>query len=451
MTPVKIDDTIVGYFGLAIHASYFSGFLENFEVNNNEYLIVDSFDNIISHPDKLLIESEFEYFQMDKQKFYNFTKVSEKNQDYFVMMKDLGLKRWKIISILKRDEIYSKSKALAYTYIKAGGMLIFIAILIGFYITDYVTKPIIKITNSINKIIEEEDQHRDQIISQVPEALLQLGEESIEISNFKKALIGFKDSLTVSSRSFEMEHNKLRNYVKNVDSELSNINNRNLEFISTLSHDIRSPLTLIKGYASGLSAHVLSDADMLENFKHNIIESTNSIEYLVYDVLDFVYEVSDYHIYQLKEMTAVAFVDKLLNDIKQLFEDETRLVYIVDEFSDELLSVDMMQILRVLINLVNNSLKYSNENDVVQLHFKHQLNGISISVYDEGIGVKIEDQVNIFEMFYRGNNRGDTKGYGLGLYICSEIIKSHNSFIQCESKLNEYTRMTFELLYMGDL
>jgi len=450
MTPVVDGGQVIGYFGLAIHASYFSSFLENFEVNNNEYIIVDSFDNILSHPDKTKIESKFNFFQIDKQNLYDFTKVSLDKQDYFVMMKDLGLKEWKIISVLKRDEIYSKSKALAYTYIKAGGVLILVAIIVGFYITDYVTKPLISITNSINRIIEEEDHHRGKMISQVPDELMQVDEEAIEIGDFKIAILGFKETLENSMHSFEVEHNKLRDYVKNVDDELSNINKRNLEFISTLSHDIRTPLTLAKGYASGLSSDVLSDEIMLEKFKQNIIESTNNIEYLVYDVLDFVYEVSDEHIYQMKLIPASEFVEKILSDLQQLFKDEPRIKYVVDNFAYERLNVDVMQIFRVIINLLNNSLKYSDESDEVKIYFKDLGNGVGISVYDKGIGVKTEDQANIFEMFYRGENKGDTKGYGLGLYISSEIIKNHKGYIYCESEVSKYTEMSFELSYMEE-
>lgn len=450
MTPVVDGGQVIGYFGLAIHASYFSSFLENFEVNNNEYIIVDSFDNILSHPDKTKIESKFNFFQIDKQNLYDFTKVSLDKQDYFVMMKDLGLKEWKIISVLKRDEIYSKSKALAYTYIKVGGVLILVAIIVGFYITDYVTKPLIRITNSINRIIEEEDHHRGKMISQVPDELMQVDEEAIEIGDFKKAILGFKETLENSMHSFEVEHNKLRDYVKNVDDELSNINKRNLEFISTLSHDIRTPLTLAKGYASGLSTDVLSDEIMLEKFKQNIIESTNNIEYLVYDVLDFVYEVSDEHIYQMKLIPASELVEKILSDLQQLFKDEPRIKYVVDNFAYERLNVDVMQIFRVIINLLNNSLKYSDESDEVKIYFKDLGNGVGISVYDKGIGVKTEDQANIFEMFYRGENKGDTKGYGLGLYISSEIIKNHKGYIYCESEVSKYTEMSFELSYMEE-
>ncbi|WP_240841705.1 sensor histidine kinase [Acidaminobacter sp. JC074] len=448
MTPVIEDERVLGYFGLAIHVSYFSDFLKNFEVNNNEYIIVDSYDNVLSHPDKSKIETTLDYFGRDKNQLYDFTRVKTSDQDAFVMMKDLGLKDWKIISILKRDEIYSKSRALAYTYVKVGGVLIILAILVGFYITSYVTKPLIKITNSINRIIEEEDTHRGKMISQVPDELMEVDEEAIEIGNFKKAVLGFKETLENSMKSFEIEHSKLRDYVKNVDCELSNMNRRNLEFISTLSHDIRTPLTLVKGYASGLSSDILINETMLEKFKENIIESTNSIEYLVYDVLDFVYEVSDKHIYQMKSLSVSEFVDKILLDMKQLYKDETRLQFTVDEFSDELVKVDSMQVFRVIINLVNNSLKYSNENDLVRIAFKHHLNGLAISVYDEGIGVKKEDQANIFEMFYRGENKGDTKGYGLGLYISSEIIKNHDAYIYCESEVDQFTKMFFELPYI---
>lgn len=444
LTPIVDNNQVKGYFGLAIYASYFSDFLENFEVNENDYIIIDSYDNILSHPNKALIQEKFKYFSKSPGKLYEFSSILIDHQEYFTLMKDLGFKRWRIVSLLSGDEIYSKSKELAYSYFKLGAVLIVVAVVMGFYITDYVTKPIIKITDSINKIIEEGDVHRSNLASKIPVELLD-DDESFEISAFKRALIGLKETLDNSMQGFEMENSKLRDYVNNVDNELKNVNNRNLEFIATLSHDIRTPLTLIKGYASGLASDIAKDEMMNEKFKAGIIESANSLEYLIYDVLDFAYEVSDYHIYQMKSVKITDFVTQLLFEIQQIYSDERVIEFDIDEFSDEWLRIDKMQITRVVVNLINNSIKYSKGADKIVLRLKLIKEGIRICVYDQGSGISVEDQANIFEMFYRGSNRRDIKGYGLGLYISGHIIKRHKSYIYCNSELGVFTEMMFEI------
>lgn len=446
LTPIVDNNQIKGYFGLAIYASYFSDFLENFEVNKNDYIIIDSYDNILSHPDKGMIQEKFKYFSKLPRDLYEFSNIFIDKQEYFTLMKDLGFKRWRIVSLLSGDEIYSKSKELAYSYFKLGAVLIIVAIVMGFYIIGYVTKPIIKITDSINKIIEEDDVHRSNLARKIPVELLE-GDESLEISAFKRALIGFKETLDNSMQSFEMENNKLRDYVNNVDNELKNVNNRNLEFIATLSHDIRTPLTLIKGYASGLASDIAKDEMMNEKFKAGIIESANSLEYLIYDVLDFAYEVSDHHIYQMKVVKAKDFVDQLLFEIRHIYKEDRVISFDIDGFSNEQIRIDKMQITRVVVNLINNSMKYSKESDEIVLRLKNITNGMRICVHDQGSGISIEDQANIFEMFYRGSNRGDIKGYGLGLYISGHIIKRHKSYIYCNSELGDFTDMMFEIPY----
>ncbi len=151
--------------------------------------------------------------------------------------------------------------------------------------------------------------------------------------------------------------------------ELENINSRNLDFISTLSHDIRTPLTLIKGYARGLESGTIEDKTMKNKFKSGIVKSANDIEHLVYNVLDFAYEVGNSSAINKKSYTLNEVVEQLMFEVKQLYADEERdIVYFVDSFSNDIeVELDLMNISRVIVNLINNSLKYSNTEDLIKV------------------------------------------------------------------------------------
>ena len=457
---------VMGYTGIAIFATYFSNFLEAFEFHDDsEYIIVDSYDKIVSHPNRARISSKFDNFGLKSFDTNNsvssvaedFVTAEIEGEAYIVMERLLNFNEWRIVSYLKVDEIYSKSRELAYTFFKIGLVFIFIAIGMGIYITDIVSKPIVEITETINRIIEEEETYKTTMINKLPFERLEhnsrvaMAQEPEEISNFRKAIQGFRDVLEQGAKNFDVELNQLKTYIDNLYHELDNINSRNLDFISTLSHDIRTPLTLIKGYARGLESGEITNDEMKHKFKSGIVKSANDIEYLIYNVLDFAYEVGDSNTFNKKTYTLSEMVNQIAFETKQLYSEVDRnITFDIDDFSDgddKKVHIDMMNMNRVIVNLINNSLKYSTTTDEVILRIKKMDHGAKIEVYDEGFGIKDEELNKITELFYRTEASKDKKGYGLGLYISDQILKGHGIELQIESEVDVFTTMGFEILY----
>lgn len=464
LTPTSDNEgQVIGYTGIAIFATYFSDFLKAFEyTDDSEYIIVDSFDKIVSHQNQALISTEFDNFGLEDHEALNtvsFLTVDIDGEDYVVMERQLDFNSWRILSYLKVEEIYSKSRELSYTFFEIGMVFILIAIVMGIYITNMVAKPIVEITETINRIIEEEDTYKDTMINKLPlERLVQNGnpleqtQEPTEISNFRKAILGFKEVLERSAKNFDVEHNQLKTYIDNLYHELDNINGRNLDFISTLSHDIRTPLTLIKGYARGLESGEVTDEVMEQRFKSGIVKSTNDIEHLIYNVLDFAYEVNDSKTYNMKRLKISDVVGQIVFEVNQLYDATDRKIELdVDDFSSchESVIVDLMNINRVVVNLINNSLKYSEPQDAVVFSIIHVQSGVRFEVYDEGRGIKADELEKIKDIFYRTEASKDRKGYGLGLYICDQILNAHGIQLICESEFGKYTRMSFELPFIN--
>ncbi|MGB3368385.1 MAG: HAMP domain-containing sensor histidine kinase [Acidaminobacteraceae bacterium] len=360
-----------------------------------------------------------------------------------------------MISYLKYSDIYAKSLELSYTFMKFGVLVFILALIFSFYLTDMVSKPIVTITESINRMLEDEESFKSGMLTRM--ALPVLGEVAIseiniteptEVSNLRKAILGFRDALEKGSKNFDIEHSKLQLYIDQLYKELESNHGRNLEFISTLSHDIRTPLTLIKGYAMGLESGEIVDLDMRRKFQSGIVNSVDDIEKLVFNVLDFVYEINSmdtlkYEVYNIKDL-----IEELKFELEQLSKNNSRFIeFEIDNFIGDQTDypLDLVNFKIVILNLINNSIKYTTKEDLIKLKISKSPIGVNFEVYDEGSGIREEDLDNIFAMYYRTDDSKNIKGYGLGLYISQEIVKAHGSKLKCESVYGQYTRMCFEL------
>jgi len=108
---------------------------------------------------------------------------------------------------------------------------------------------------------------------------------------------------------------------------------------------------------------------------------------------------------------------------------------------------DRDKIAQVLQNLLGNAIKYSSPIDVITVNFKKIENYVQVTIEDHGIGIEAGNLENIFARFYRveDENGKAVKGYGIGLYLCKEIIKQHNGGIWLKSKVNKGSKFYFTL------
>ena len=214
------------------------------------------------------------------------------------------------------------------------------------------------------------------------------------------------------------------------------------EFITVASHELKTPLTSLSGYIQLLG----SQTNLPHNLKMYISkahDSATKLHHLVNDLLD----VSKIKAGKLKFSMEVFDLTDLLNACV----DDCRNIYsshaITTEFETGIIIRGNKERLeQVLMNLVNNAVKYSPKNKEIIIRTEKNNAFAIVSVIDFGIGMSPSDQTKIFERFYRvEEKKNQTPGLGMGLYISSEIIKEHNGEISVESKLNEGSRFYFSL------
>ncbi|MGH2649259.1 MAG: PAS domain-containing sensor histidine kinase, partial [Ginsengibacter sp.] len=214
------------------------------------------------------------------------------------------------------------------------------------------------------------------------------------------------------------------------------------EFISIASHELRTPLTSLKGYIQLIEAQT-NLPDEVNLYLSKAISSANKLQHLVNDLLD----ASKIRAGKLQFSTHVFDLSDMVNDCV----DNCRHLYpshnIKKEFEKDIFICGNDERLeQVLINLINNSVKYSPENKEIIVRCEKNIEYGIVSVIDFGIGMSESEQSKIFDRFYRAENKKHhSTGLGMGLYIASEIIKEHKGLITVKSILNEGSVFSFSL------
>ncbi len=203
------------------------------------------------------------------------------------------------------------------------------------------------------------------------------------------------------------------------------------EFIGIASHELKTPLTSIKGYTELL--YDLEDRQPNKQFVQKVLENINKLENLIKDLLDVSKIQSGQMVLNKKEFT----VHSLLEETVAAFQivSKTHEISMKDDLDHETVFADRQRIEQVLFNLLSNAVKYSpGEKKVIVSTEKNGLELI-IKVRDFGIGVQKEERSNIFERFYRSKDMTvHISGFGLGLYICRDIIERHHGRIWVETE-----------------
>jgi signal transduction histidine kinase len=224
--------------------------------------------------------------------------------------------------------------------------------------------------------------------------------------------------------------------VNKMAQELSQMENMRQEFVSNVSHEIQSPLTSIRGFAQALKSEKLSSQERLHYLSIIEMESTR-LSHLADDLLKLTSLDAD----QVKFEPHQYRLDKQIRSLiltcePQWAEKKIEMNVDLDEVS---ISADEDLLNQVWLNLLHNSIKFTPEGGTIKVELCEQTDMAEFTITDTGIGIAPEDQVHIFERFYKADkSRTHLKeGSGLGLSIVKKIIELHSGRIDVQSKLGQ--------------
>jgi signal transduction histidine kinase len=221
------------------------------------------------------------------------------------------------------------------------------------------------------------------------------------------------------------------------------------ELISNISHDIKTPLTAIKGYSEGLLDGVADNAKKQDKYLRTIYMKANDMSALVDELAYYTKIDSNTIPYTYSDIILVDYFEDCVEDLRlELEVSNIKLVYENSVDPNVRVIADAEQLKRVIHNIIGNSVKYMDKQDgIINIRIIDSGEFIQVDIKDNGAGIDEDDIPFIFDRFYRADASRSTKtgGSGLGLAIAKKVIEDHLGEIRATAKKNEGTTISFTL------
>ncbi len=321
--------------------------------------------------------------------------------------------------------VYEAESKNAMHWSVYGGMyrlIVVILILIVVSMTVMITRLVIK---PLNKLEEATDEIRQGNL-----------DFSVKTSR--------KDEFGRVMNAFDTMRGELKH---SIDQQMLYEENRK-ELIASISHDLKTPITSIKGYVEGIRDGVASDEEKMDKYLEVIYHKSNDLDKLIDDL--FLFSKLDLNRlpFDFKTVSAKRFFEDSGDEIRMDATKQGFEVNFSNALSEEMtLCVDQQQFKRVITNIVSNAVKYSLDKKKIDIAVTASESMITMAIRDYGKGIEAEALERIFEKFYRVDQARnmDIGGSGLGLAIAKQIINRHEGSIRAESVLGKGTTIYIEI------
>ena len=280
----------------------------------------------------------------------------------------------------------------------------------------------------------------------VPLVKLKKATQNIKEGNLDFVLdVEGKDEFSELCQDFE----EMLRRLKESTEEKSLIEKENRELISNISHDLKTPITAVKGYVEGIMDGVADTPEKMDRYVRTIYNKTNEMDHLINE-LTFYSKIDTNRIpYTFNKLNVEDYFEDCSEEVG--LELETRgieLVYANYVEKDVMVIADGEQIRRVIHNIISNAIKYMDKpKGIIQIRIKDVGDFIQIEIEDNGKGIGPKDLPYIFDRFYRTDvSRNSSKGgSGIGLSIVKKILEDHGGKVWATSRLGIGTIMYFVL------
>ena len=280
----------------------------------------------------------------------------------------------------------------------------------------------------------------------VPLVKLKKATQNIKEGNLDFVLdVEGNDEFSELCQDFE----EMRRRLKESTEEKNLIEKENKELISNISHDLKTPITAVKGYVEGIMDGVADTPEKMDRYVRTIYNKTNEMDHLINE-LTFYSKIDTNRIpYTFSKLNVEDYFADCAEEVG--LELETRgieLVYANYVEKDVMVIADGEQIRRVIHNIISNAIKYMDKpKGIIQIRIKDVGDFIQIEIEDNGKGIGPKDLPYIFDRFYRTDvSRNSSKGgSGIGLSIVKKIMEDHGGKVWATSRLGIGTIMYFVL------
>jgi signal transduction histidine kinase len=227
-------------------------------------------------------------------------------------------------------------------------------------------------------------------------------------------------------------------YLKELDKMKS-------DFVATVSHDLRSPLAIISGYAV-----LLPEAGELNETQQDFVEGIKLSAARMTTLVDILLDLGKIEArvgMEMKPCQLVTVINKVVKSLREHFRAKEIVLQFDFPPGLPLVQGNQVRLDQVVSNLVDNAIKFTSEGGMVTVSAREEKGEVVVEVKDTGIGIAPEDQVHLFEKFYRVNSEetSDIEGTGLGLAIVKSIVEGHGGRVWVKSQPGQGSTFGFAL------
>lgn len=224
-------------------------------------------------------------------------------------------------------------------------------------------------------------------------------------------------------------------------TDIKRLENMRSEFVANVSHELKTPLTSIKGFSETL--RYVDDSETKNKFLNIIDKEAERLTNLINDIL-VLSNIENLHKLDNTNFNPREVIENIIDIVRKQADKKQIKIEFINEFDSEIIgSKDKFH--QLALNLIENAIKYSNENGNVKILITSNNGYFIFKVIDNGIGIPKNDIPRIFERFYRVDKSRSTKGTGLGLAIVKHIVKLFNGDITVDSEVGVGSTFTVRI------
>ena len=245
-----------------------------------------------------------------------------------------------------------------------------------------------------------------------------------------------------------IKHNEITSILLSLEKmriSLLEEQNRKNKFIMGISHDLRTPVSIIKGYIEAISDGIFTEKKERSDALELILNKTNQLDEMIDSLINFMKLNQN----DIKESLYPTSITKVISNFAKSWEVSATVFKrtVITNINIEEIEVPLNEqlFLRALENLFSNALRYTKDGDIIEINSYTNENLLYFEIRDSGFGIAEKDLKYIFDMFYRGTNSRHEEGMGIGLAVVKNIITIHGWKIYVDSKLGEGSCFKIEI------
>ncbi len=392
--------------------------LENYAYNNNMCIQYYKNNEIkeynTKNPGCLLSAKNSTIVKVKKVLYYS-------NKDRFVKLYAPGTGTKSIIYLVRLDDnnfiflnttledINTASKILKRNLVYILVIIMLLSLLVSIVLAKKINKPILNLISSAKE----------------------LGKGNYNVK-FKKSNIA--------------ELDELADVLEVAASEMNKTEELRRDLLANVSHDLKTPLTMIKAYAEKVRDLSYKDKEKRERDLNVIIEEADRLNYLVNDLLDMSKIEAGADTLKIEEYDLIEDINTIIKRYEIVKETESY-KFELDLPDKAIIKADRSKINQVIYNLINNAIEHTGDDLVVKIAVNKVKDCYVVKITDTGKGIAEEDKKLVWNKYYKTDKRHkrNVVGSGIGLTIVKGILESHNFEYGIDSKLNEYTTFYFKI------